>query len=121
MPLTFQMLAPARTTIETMESLDAPETYVAAIARLCLHVQVVDQHIACLRQPPSYESKHLSTVQSGLQATYAELPHNSKVALDQRLRRCSDFFAKVICRMIITDLGVWLDKYSKRASAWTVE
>lgn len=140
-------------------SLDAPETYVAAIARLCLHVQILDRHLASLHcdghdtnssgcdggvkedyrlgnsnQPLT--SIHTTNVQSSMSTSattttthtpsnrvsgYDDIPADRRAYIEMRLKRTSDFFSRVICKMLLNDLGIWLDKYSKRAAGWTTD
>lgn len=121
-------------------SLDAPETYVAAIARLCLHVQILDRHVSSLHSsidpaatngnglvfaPMGKTSSSASTLHpsaaKGNEAGYAELSPEMQRHLDVKLKRTTDFFEKIVCRMILADLGIWLEKYSKRAASWTTD
>lgn len=118
--------------------MDAPETYVAAIARLCLHVQILDRHMQAISSDARHGQKqqHASGTstdgQGGgrssnkgsdppLASGYAEVGVEVRRNIDLRLKRSSEFFGKIICQMILQDLGVWLDKYSKRAASWTTE
>jgi hypothetical protein len=112
-------------------SFDAPETYVAAISRLCLHVQVLDRHL-CSLQPETggTEGTTISRARSGTvnaaqtsqaQNAYSDIHLDVRRQIETRLRRSSDFFAKVLAKVILGDLNIWLDKYSKRAAGWTVD
>ena len=112
-------------------SFDAPETYVAAISRLCIHVQVLDRHICSLQQPEADASESTtSRARSGTingqptsssHSAYSDLHVDVRRQIESRLRRSSDFFSKVLAKVILGDLNVWLDKYSKRAAGWTVD
>jgi hypothetical protein len=117
-------------------SLDAPETYVAAIARLCLHVQILDRHVSSLhlslspaanggpasssamsKTPSTTSTLHPNSIAAG----YADLSPEMQKHLDAKLKRTTEFFEKTVCRMILVDLGIWLEKYSKRAAGWTTD
>ena len=124
-------------------SLDAPETYVAAIARLCLHAQILDRHLASLHAdssnivtnghtsqeqrlatspvPPISSASGNTTINTAGPSGYNDIPSDRRAYIEMRLKRTSDFFSKVICKMLLNDLGIWLDKYSKRAAGWTTD
>lgn len=128
--------------ILVLNSLDAPETYVAAIARLCLHAQILDRHLASLHGESSNSNttngqvnqdyrfggnNNTSTVMTNLLPSngsnngYNDIPSDRRAYIEMRLKRTSDFFSRVICKMLLNDLGIWLDKYSKRAAGWTTD
>lgn len=116
----------------------------AAIARLCLHAQILDRHLASLHggvesngKPSSGGSQNSQEFRFGGPSSsaipappatpgialsgYNDIPADRRVYIETRLKRSSDFFSKVICKMFLNDLGIWLDKYSKRAAGWTTD
>ncbi|GAA5953609.1 hypothetical protein JCM3765_006917 [Sporobolomyces pararoseus] len=92
-------------------SLDSQATYVDTIARLFRQSQCIDHHLALLLSASS------STSQSEASA-YALLPLSEKHRLERQLRRASEFFGTVVCRFVMKDVGLLLDKYVKRGGAW---
>ena len=67
--------------------------------------------------PPKSSDVTLNAGQSG----YADLSAEMRNHVEGRLRRTSEFFEKTLCRMILVDLGIWLEKYSKKGAGWAVD
>jgi len=76
--------------------------YMASLARLCDAAQVLDQIARQVEDP-------------GLR--YSSQTH---VGLEFSARHASEFFAFYICRFILTDMGMMLDKSIKRWSEWVL-
>jgi hypothetical protein len=115
-----------------------------------LHAQILDRHLASLHNTSQYghqsanssnnsnartstehhQSRQQHNADSGLAngagtitltSGYNDIPSDRRMYIENRLRKSSDFFSKVICKMLLNDLGIWLDKYSKRAAGWTTD
>lgn len=93
-------------------SLDSQTTYVETIGRLCRQSQFIDHHLALLLSASSSSSPQTEG------SAYALLPLSEKHRLERQLRRASEFFGTVICRFVMKDIGLLLDKYVKRGGAW---
>ncbi|GAA5917238.1 hypothetical protein JCM6882_005538 [Rhodosporidiobolus microsporus] len=109
-------------------SLDSQATYVDAIAKVFKQAQYLDHHLSHLFPSPSSPTSSLS-LSSPTSPTspilddpstnpYALLPPQERHRLERHLRRASEFFGTVICRFVLRDAGVLLDKYVKRGGAW---
>jgi len=91
-----------------VKSLDSPTIYVDTLARLCQEAQVID--------------RHLSLVAGGTQPTvYDCLTAVKRGQIEQRFRRAADFFGSVICKFVMRDIGLLLDKHVKRAGVTLLE
>lgn len=49
---------------------------------------------------------------------YLKIYAPGTAGLEVRLRRCSEFFGNVVCRFVVRDLGILVDKYVKRGATW---
>lgn len=76
--------------------------YMESLAKLCDAVQVIDQ---IARQVEDPGLKHSSPTHVGLELS---------------TRHASEFFGFYICRFVLTDLTMLLDKFIKRGSEWVV-
>ncbi|GAA5916286.1 uncharacterized protein JCM6883_001447 [Sporobolomyces salmoneus] len=93
-------------------STDSQAHYVETIARLFRQSQCIDHHLALLL---------LNSASSTAQpegSAYALLPVSERHRLERQLRRASEFFGTVVCRFVMKDVGLLLDKYVKRGGAW---
>ncbi|GAA5878665.1 hypothetical protein JCM8547_005114 [Rhodosporidiobolus lusitaniae] len=105
-------------------SLDSQATYVDAIAKVFKQAQSLDHHLALLF--PSTTSSSLDSVPGSPPASSANPDSNpylllsaaERHRLERQLRKASEFFGVVICRFVLRDTGVLLDKYVKRGGAW---
>ena len=70
------------------------------LARTGTHLQALLHS----RQPPG-----ASAPSAGVE-TYAALPHELRAVVETKLRRCADFFANVVLRIVVRDLHVLLEK-----------
>ncbi|KAI9762364.1 MAG: hypothetical protein M1835_008043 [Candelina submexicana] len=84
----------------TIAFLGPNANYMGALARLCDAVQVLDQ---IARQVEDPGLKHSSQTHVGLELS---------------TRHASEFFGFYICRFVLTDVGMMLDKFIKRGSEW---
>lgn len=76
---------------------DAPQSYVDALHRLCDAAQALD--------------RHLMLVAGGESSAYADLPAPLRSAISAKLQRASEFFSTVVCRWVLGDVAVLLDKH----------
>ncbi|KAL9093499.1 MAG: hypothetical protein Q9165_003894 [Trypethelium subeluteriae] len=76
--------------------------YMASLARLCDAVQVLDQ---IARQVEDPGLKHSSPAHVGLEFS---------------ARHAAEFFGFYICRFVLADVGMLLDKFIKRGSEWVL-
>ncbi|MCJ1285661.1 hypothetical protein MMC26_005002 [Xylographa opegraphella] len=76
--------------------------YMAALARLCDAAQVLDQ---IARQVEDPGLKHISQTHVGLELS---------------TRHAAEFFGFYICRFVLADIGMMLDKFVKRGSEWVL-
>ncbi|KAI9696134.1 MAG: hypothetical protein M1820_008275 [Bogoriella megaspora] len=76
--------------------------YMGSLARLCDAVQVLDQ---IARQVEDPGLKHSSPAHVGLQLS---------------AERAAEFFGFYICRFVLADVGLLLDKFIKRGSEWVL-
>ncbi|KAI9889970.1 MAG: hypothetical protein M1814_004588 [Vezdaea aestivalis] len=74
--------------------------YMSAIAKLCDAVQALDR---IARQVEDPGLRHSSSTQVGLELS---------------TRHAADFFAFYVCRFLLSDLGLLVDKYLKRGTEW---
>ncbi|GAA5829258.1 hypothetical protein JCM3766R1_001038 [Sporobolomyces carnicolor] len=93
-------------------SLDSQVTYAETIARLFRQSQCIDHHLALLLWHSGS-----ATGQPEVSA-YTLLPASERHRLERQLRRASEFFGTVVCRFVMKDIGLLLDKYVKRGGAW---
>ncbi|GAA5830077.1 hypothetical protein JCM5353_000700 [Sporobolomyces roseus] len=100
-----------RVTNSNSVSLDSQATYVETIARLFKSCQCIDHHLSLLLSSSSSDSQDTTTA-------YTLLPLAERHRLERQLRRASEFFGTVVCRFVMKDLGMLLDKYVKRGGAW---
>ncbi|KPV72939.1 uncharacterized protein RHOBADRAFT_55598 [Rhodotorula graminis WP1] len=84
-------------------------TYVDAIAKVFRQAQSLDRHLALVFP---------AATDRPADSAYALLPAADLYRLERHLRKSSEFFAHVICRFVLRDTGILLDKYVKRGGAW---
>ena len=50
------------------------------------------------------------------------LKHSSQthVGLELSARHAAEFFGFIVCRFVLADIGIMLDKYIKRGSEWVL-
>ncbi|GAA5967864.1 hypothetical protein JCM21900_003818 [Sporobolomyces salmonicolor] len=102
-------------------SLDSQATYVETISKVFKQAQCIDHHLALLLSVPTASSSTYSDATpfpSPDSSAYDLLPTPDKHRLERHLRRASEFFGQVVCRFVMRDVGVLLDKYVKRGGAW---
>ncbi|SCZ92375.1 BZ3500_MvSof-1268-A1-R1_Chr5-2g07816 [Microbotryum saponariae] len=87
-------------------SLDHPATYVDSIARVLQQAQCLDVYLVTIND----RSFPLS-----------EMDERDRAQMALRLKRLSEFFGGMICRFILRDIGMLVDKYVKRAGVWFSE
>ncbi|GAA5903390.1 hypothetical protein JCM5296_005636 [Sporobolomyces johnsonii] len=102
-------------------SLDSQATYVETISKVFKQAQCIDHHLALLLSVstiPSATYSDATPFPSPDSSAYDLLPTPDKHRLERQLRRASEFFGQVVCRFVMRDVGVLLDKYVKRGGAW---
>lgn len=91
---------------------DLPTLYVDTIARLFDKSQTIDAHLASLDLAARSQGNYSV---SGLYHVVGQQP---KQHIEGRLRRVSEFYSTVVCRFVVADMGILLDKYVKRGGNW---
>ncbi|KAK2762772.1 hypothetical protein FQN54_000946 [Arachnomyces sp. PD_36] len=91
-----------RKNIATIPASGPNANYMNALVRLFDASQVLDQ-IACQVEDPGL--KHSSQTHVGLELS---------------TRHAADFFGFYICRFVLNDIGIMLDKFIKRGSEWVL-
>ncbi|ORY55551.1 hypothetical protein BCR35DRAFT_271856 [Leucosporidium creatinivorum] len=76
-------------------SLDKPDVYSEILAKVLRGANVIDLHLDLL------------ATNSG---PYSTLSPSDRARIEQRLKRASDFFGQVICRFVMRDVGMLVDK-----------
>jgi len=94
--------------LTNQKNLDSPDSYVQALGRLFLSAQLLDEHCKAITMQP-------------LAPTYAALPSDVRMVVENRLRRSSEFFASVVLTFVVRDLAQLLDKYVKKCEKWLAE
>lgn len=89
-------------------SLDSPAVYVQGLSKLFNQAQILDEHTKAVTSQP-------------VAALYAAFPPDLRTALEVKLRRSSEFFAKVVLTFVIRDMALLLDKYVKKCEKWLAE
>ncbi|KAJ3550748.1 hypothetical protein NM688_g5006 [Phlebia brevispora] len=90
------------------KNLDSPAVYVQGLAKLFNQVQILDEHTKAVSGQP-------------LAPLYAAFPPDVRAGLELKLRRASEFFAKVVLTFVIRDMALLLDKYVKKCEKWLAE
>ena len=96
-------------------SLDAPAVYVESLARLCAEAQILGKpHISYVVDLlMRVADRHLALLGGEVQPTpYPSVTKDNRERIDARLRRASDFFANVVCKFVLRDMALLLDKHS---------
>lgn len=92
--------------------------YMAALAKLCDAVQILGE--ACSVYICLYALLTTSPDQIARQVEDPGLKHSSQtqVGLELSTRHAAEFFGFYICRFVINDVGIMLDKFIKRSTEW---
>ena len=90
------------------DSLDSPALYVQGLSKLFSQAQILDEHTKAVSSQP-------------VAPLYAAFPPDLRAALEVKLRRSSEFFAKVVLTFVIHDMALLLDKYVKKCEKWLAE
>ncbi|KAF4592198.1 GTP-binding protein [Ophiocordyceps camponoti-floridani] len=103
LPMTPQVASrPAKRDISQAQFMGPNASYMSSLARLFDAAQAVDQ---IARQIDDPGLRHADKTQVGLELC---------------TRRVAEFFAFYICRFVLTDLGLLLDKFIKRGTEWVL-
>ncbi|GAA5989478.1 hypothetical protein JCM11641_007315 [Rhodosporidiobolus odoratus] len=95
-------------------NLDSQATYVDTLARVFKQAQVLDQHLALLFPSPT----DVVPTADEPSNPYLLLPDIDRHRLERQLRKASEFFGVVVCRFVMRDTAVLLDKFVKRGGGW---
>ncbi|VTO83798.1 unnamed protein product, partial [Fusarium graminearum] len=79
--------------------------YMSSLARLFDAAQAIGESISCARQVEDPGLRHADKTQVGLELC---------------TRHAAEFFGFYVCRFVLADLGLLLDKYLKRGSEWVL-
>ncbi|KAL0950923.1 hypothetical protein HGRIS_007679 [Hohenbuehelia grisea] len=90
------------------KNLDSPAAYVAGLRQLFAHAQLLDEHTKAAAGHP-------------MAPAYAAFPADLRGAAEAKLRRASEFFARVVLTFVVCDLSQLLDKYAKKCEKWLAE
>jgi len=90
------------------KNLDSPTAYVDELKRLFMHAQLLDEHSRAILSHP-------------VAPAYAAFPLDVRGSAEQKLKRVSEFFARVVLTFVIRDLSQLLDKYVKKCEKWLAE
>ncbi|PFH59226.1 hypothetical protein XA68_12657 [Ophiocordyceps unilateralis] len=103
LPMTPQVASrPAKRDVGQAQFMGPNAQYMSSLARLFDAAQAVDE---IARQIDDPGLRHADKTQVGLELC---------------TRRVAEFFAFYICRFVLTDLGLLLDKFIKRGSEWVL-
>lgn len=82
--------------------------YVQGLIKLFNQAQILDEHTKAVSSQP-------------LAPLYVAFPPDIRAGLELKLRRASEFFAKVVLTFVIRDMALLLDKYVKKCEKWLTE
>nr|AFN02851.1 hypothetical protein [Phakopsora pachyrhizi] len=108
-------------------TVDPSAIYVETISKLFEKSQVIDVHLASLDRANNAlmlkgKSRGIGIVKRGGSekriGLYEFVGPQSKSQIEGRLRKVSEFYSMIVCRFVVADMGVLLDKYVKRAGSW---
>ena len=88
--------------------MDSPALYVQGLSKLFQAAQILDEHTKAVTQQP-------------MAPLYVAFPADVRTSLEIKLRRSSEFFAKVILTFVIRYMALLLDKYVKKCEKWLAE
>lgn len=95
--------------------------YVESLARLCDAVQVVGK---CLLAPFQTDEQILTgfsdTIARQVEDPGLKAASPTHVGLELCTRHASEFFGFYVCRFILADVGLMMDKFLKRSSEWVL-
>ncbi|KAF2088669.1 hypothetical protein K490DRAFT_39646 [Saccharata proteae CBS 121410] len=92
-----------REPVQQLGAFEGPNgNYMGALARLCEAVQILDQ---IARQVEDPGLKHSSPTHVGLELS---------------IRHAAEFFGFYVCRFVLQDVGMMIDKFIKRGSEWVL-
>ncbi|KAF4125961.1 MIT (microtubule interacting and transport) domain [Geosmithia morbida] len=103
LPMTAQPTSkPAKRDVEQVQFTGPNANYMGSLARLFDAVQVIDQ---IARQVEDPGLRHADKTQVGLELC---------------TRHAAEFFGFYICRFVLVDIGLLMDKFIKRGSEWVL-
>ena len=104
-------------------SFDGPHSvYMAAVARLCDAAQAIGEFLIFPHTHHRSRDTNMFIDQVARQAEDPGLKHSSPthVGLELSTRHAAEFFGFYICRFVLSDIGVLIDKYVKRSTEWVL-
>lgn len=109
-------MLPPRANLSLPDSLDKPDVYSEILAKVLRGANVIGE----ASTSPSASSELRTNISTptdlhlDLLATnsgpYSTLSPSDRARIEQRLKRASDFFGQVICRFVMRDVGMLVDK-----------
>jgi hypothetical protein len=84
---------------------------------------IIRQFFSLTPQEPFNADEHVTTTdQIARQVEDPGLKHSSPahVGLELSIRHAAEFFGFYICRFVLADLGLLLDKFVKRGTEWVL-
>ena len=105
--------------VRQVQCLGPNPSYMGALARLCDAAQILGK--AMTEQQDSRMTNE-DTDQITRQVEDPGLKHSSQVhvGLELSARHAAEFFGFFVCRFILADIGIMLDKFIKRGSEWAL-
>ncbi|KAI9511747.1 hypothetical protein F5148DRAFT_974630 [Russula earlei] len=94
--------------LTNQKNLDSPASYVQGLSRLFAQAQLLDEHSRAIAMQPAGPA-------------YASLTPELRSAIEDKLRRSSEFFATVVLTFVVRDMAQLLDKYVKKCEKWLAE
>ena len=96
--------------------------YMAALGRLCAAVQVLGKEFMKIVFFLCQLTKAKKPDQIARQVEDPGLKHSSQthVGLELSTRRAAEFFGFYVCRFVLNDMGMMMDKFIKRGSEWAL-
>lgn len=113
---------PARRDVTSVK-FDGPNVnYMSSLARLFDAAQTVGKFYCPPQRSQGDQQTNNSTDQIARQVDDPGLRHADKtqVGLELCTRHAAEFFGFYICRFVLTDLGMLLDKFVKRGTEWVL-
>ena len=92
--------------------------YMASVARLAEAAQVIGEY--SIYQRSKFNRANILPDQIARQVEDPGLRHSSPthVGLELSTRHAAEFFGFYVCRFVLSDVGMFIDKYVKRSTEW---
>jgi len=109
----------AKRDVTQVQCMGPNPSYMGALARLCDAAQVLGKLGSDLRHLAATNS---NTDQIARQVEDPGLKHSSQthVGLELSARHAAEFFGFYVCRFVLADIGIMMDKFIKRGTEWVL-